>query len=227
MDRRRLLIVAALAIPLGFAWWSALVPVAAQAARCAGLAVPWEQLSSESVPCDDLFGDGPMRVPMQATNTPTITPTSNASPTVYVSPTRPPGQTFTPTATGQAGATTTQTATPTRTSIHHLRPASVRNTATRTAQPGTPTVTTTRTATASVASGSATATRAAFTPSPTVPPTRPANTGSPTATVGLPKTGDGSFRGENGGPSAGFLALGIGVAAFSVALLRRFRRGAG
>lgn len=212
MNWRRLLTVATVALPVAIAWWTALVPAAAQAARCAGVLAPWPSAAESMSACGATARERRLELLQQAYQSPTPTP-AGASPTPYVAPTRPPGQTATPTLTPPAGAT----ATPTRTQTP---------TATRTVTPtGSPVATNTNTATP--APGTPTATR---TVTPVFTPTRPAGTptatlvpGAPTATVGLPRTGDGTYRGESDS-NAGLLLAGGAVVAFSVALVVRARR---
>jgi hypothetical protein len=215
MDWRRPLILAAIMLPLAVAWWNALVPAAAQAARCVGIVLPGGEASDFALPCDDAGRRGAVRVSFQVYVPPTPTNTSAASPTPYVSPTRPPGRTSTPTATGQAATTATPTPTQTRTVTPTGAPAAT-NTNTPAPAPGTPTAT--RTLTPVTAAPTATATRVVGTPTATLVP------GTPTTTVGLPRTGDGTYRGD-GGPSAGLLLAGGAALTFAAALIVRARRG--
>ncbi|MDW8252704.1 MAG: hypothetical protein RMM58_02380 [Chloroflexota bacterium] len=209
MDRRRLLTLVLMMLPVAFVWWAALVPAAAQAARCVGIILPWESAPEAALPCEPAPRERRLEAFQQTYPSPTPTP-PGPSPTPYVSPTRPPAQTFTPTATPPGGATATPTRTATPTPTRTVTPTGSPVTATPTPGPGTPTATRTVT--------------------PTVTPPRPVGTptatlapGTPTATIGLPRTGDGTYRGDRSG-DAGLLLVGGAALAFGVALALRVRQ---
>jgi hypothetical protein len=212
MNRRYLLLLL-LAVPLAFAWWSALMPAVAVSARCAGVTLPWDT-DPNAAPCPELSSSLPARGPAQTYNSPTRIPTTTPSgatntPVAGATATGTPTQTQTPT--GQT-ATPTQTGSPTQT----FTPSATAVPGATNTPTGSPSPTRTNTPPAGAASPTSTATRAAIVPTNTSPPAGP-----PTATVGLPRTGDGSLSG--GGPSGGMLLVGGVALAFVGALLWRAR----